>query len=162
MVSAPMEITWLMLMGISLLAMIVIPVLPGQFIIWLLAMVYGFLVGWDALGGWVIAILTLLMLLAAAVDAVAGWWGARRGGAGGTAIVVGLVVGFLGLIFLNAPGALLGVLLGIVAVEMLKNGKAWRSAFRAAGGYLLGLLVSLVVRFFIALVMVGVFALRVL
>ncbi len=162
MVSSPMEVMWLWMMVFSLLAMIVIPVLPGQFIIWLLAMIYGFLMDWDSLGGWVIAILTLLMLLAAAVDAVAGWWGAKRGGASGTAIVVGLAVGFLGLVFLNAPGALLGVLLGIVGVEMFKNGREWRQAFRAAGGYLFGLLVSLVVRFFIALMMVGIFALRVL
>ncbi len=162
MISSPMEVTWLWLMVFSLLAMIIIPVLPGQFIIWLLAMIYGFLMGWDSLGGWVIAGLTLLMLLAAAVDAVAGWWGAKRYGAGGTAIAVGLAAGFLGLIFLNALGALAGVLLGIVGVEVLKNGKAWRQAFRAAGGYLLGLLVSLVVRFFIAVVMVGIFALRVL
>ena len=161
MVSAPMEVTWLMLMGISLIAMLVIPVLPGQFIIWLLAMIYGFLMGWDSLGGWIVFLLTLLMVLAAVADAVAGWWGAKRGGAGTKAIIVGLVAGFIGLIFLNALGALAGILAGIVLVEYSAR-KEWKPSFRAAGGYLLGLLVSLVVRFFIAVGMVGVFALRVL
>jgi len=161
MVSAPMEIIWLWLMVFSLLAMIVIPVLPGQFIIWLLAMIYGFLMGWDSLGGWVIAGLTVLMLAAAVADAVAGWWGAKRGGASAKAIIVGLIAGFIGLIFLNAFGALAGILAGIVGVEYSTR-REWKPSLRAAGGYLLGLLVSLVVRFFIAAGMVGVFALRVL
>lgn len=161
MVSAPMEVTWLMLMGVSLIAMLVVPVLPGQFIIWLLAMLYGFLMDWDSLGGWVIAILTLLMVLAAVADAVAGWWGAKRGGASTKAIIVGLVAGFIGLVFLNALGALAGILLGIVGVEYAAR-REWKPSFRAAGGYLLGLLVSLVVRFIFAGMMVGIFALRVL
>jgi len=65
------------------------------------------------------------------------------------------------LVVFNAFGALLGILLGIVGYEFRRNGD-WRQSFRAGGGYLLGLLVSLVVRFFIAVAMVGVFALRVL
>ncbi len=161
MISGSMEVAWLMLMGISLLLMLLIPVLPGQFIVWLLAMLYGVLVGWDKLGIWIAVILTLLMVVAGVVDAVAGWWGARRGGASGRAIAVGLGLGLVGMIFLNALGALLGILLGIGGVEYFYH-RNWRDALRAVGGYLSGLLVSLVVRFFIAAGMMGIFAWRVL
>jgi len=161
MVSAPLEVGGLMIMGITLLLMLLIPVLPGQFIIWLLAMLYGVLAGWDKLGIWVAVILTLLMVVAAVVDAVAGWWGARRGGARTRSIAVGLGAGLVGIIFLNALGALLGILAGIVLMEYSAR-REWKPSLRAAGGYLLGLLVSLVVRFFIAAGMVGIFAWHVL
>lgn len=147
----------LLVMGISLVLMVVIPVLPGQFIIWLAALAYGLLAGWDALGWPVFLVLTVAMLVAAAIDLVAGWVGAKKGGAGNRAIVAGFVAGLVGLVVFNAFGALLGIFGGIVAVEYRRD-KDWRRSLRAGGGYLLGLLVSLVARFFIALGMVGLFA----
>ena len=153
---------WMLVaMGITVVFMIIIPILPGQFLIWLEALIFGLLGGWAVMGGGTFAILTVLMILAAIIDGVAGWWGARRGGASGRAIVVGLIVGFVGLIFFNAIGAIIGVLLGIGVYEYLQH-KDSRIARKAAVGYLTGLLVSLVVRVGVAVLMIFVFAQKVL
>ena len=148
--------TTLLVMGISLILMVVIPVLPGQFLIWLAALGYGLLAGWERLGWLLFLLLTVGMLAAAVFDLVAGWMGARRGGASTRAIVAGFVLSIIGLIVFNAFGALVGVFGGIVGYEYWQN-RDGRRALKAGVGYLGGLLVSLVARFFIALGMVGLF-----
>lgn len=153
--------TVLTVMGVSLVAMVIIPVLPGQFIIWLAAFVYGLMAGWEAVGWPVLIFLTLLMIIASIADIAVSWWGAQKGGASNRAILTGCLVGTIGLIFFNALGALAGGLLGIIGYEYLDE-RDWRHAFRAGGGYLAGLVASLVVRFFIALAMVALFAWRTL
>lgn len=150
----------LLVMIISLIMMVVIPVLPGQFIIWLAALAYGIFAGWENLGWSLFSILTLAMIVAAVVDLVAGWWGAKKWGASNKAIVTGFVAGFVGLIVFNAFGALLGIFLGIAGYEY-KLDKDLNRSLKAGGGYLIGLLVSLIVRFFIALGMVVLFWMRV-
>jgi uncharacterized protein YqgC (DUF456 family) len=66
----------------------------------------------------------------------------------------------IGLLLFNAFGALIGAMLGIAGFEYLQN-KDWKRSFKAAGGYLGGLLVSLVARFGIGVVMIIIFAWRV-
>jgi len=152
-----LESMTLLVMIVSLGLMLIIPVLPGQFIIWLAALVYGVMGGWESMGGGVFALLTVGMIAAAAIDFVAGWVGAQRGGASRKAIIIGLGVGLVGLIVFNAFGALVGVMLGLVGYEYSVD-RDLRRAMKAGGGYLLGLLVSLIVRFLIAVGMVFAFA----
>jgi uncharacterized protein YqgC (DUF456 family) len=86
----PIFIGTLIVMGLSLILMVVIPVLPGQFIIWLAALVFGLIVGWAKLGWTTFILLTTLMLLAAIIDEIAGWAGAKTGGASWQGIAIGL------------------------------------------------------------------------
>jgi len=153
----PLLAATLIAMGVSLLLMVVIPILPGQFLIWLAALVYGILSDWQTLGGSTFLTLTLLMILAAAIDFVAGWLGARKGGASWPGIAIGLGLGLVGLIIFNALGAILGVLIGIIGYEYYGQKQEWSQAWRAGLGYLSGLLVSLVIRFAISIVMVVIF-----
>jgi uncharacterized protein YqgC (DUF456 family) len=151
----------LIAMGVTLLFMIIIPILPGQFLIWLEALIFGLLAGWEVLGWGTFGVLTVIMLLAALIDAIAGWWGARRGGASWPAIATGLVVGLIGLVVFNAIGAIIGVLVGIAGYEYWQH-KDGNRAWKAAVGYMTGLLVSLVVRVGAAILMIYLFAQRVL
>lgn len=153
----PLLAATLIAMGVSLILMILIPVLPGQFLIWLAALVYGILSGWEDLGGSTFFWLTLLMIVAAIIDFIAGWIGARKGGASWPGIAIGLGLGFLGLIIFNAIGAIAGVLIGIVGYEYYIRDEEWRDAWRAGMGYLGGLLVSLAIRFVISIGMVIIF-----
>ena len=150
----------LIVMGLSLILMIVIPILPGQFIIWLAALSFGLVAGWPRLGWGTFLLLTGLMLIAALIDEIAGWLGAKTGGASWPGIAIGFLLGLVGLLLFNAFGALAGAALGIAGYEYHRQ-KDWRSAFKAAGGYLGGLLLSLAVRFGIGVVMVLIFAWRV-
>ena len=159
--SDPLLIGAFIVIGLSLIAMLAIPILPGQFIIWLTALIYALIAGWAVLGWVTFILLTVLMLMAGLLDEVAGWLGAKGGGASWTAIVVGFILGFIGMSLFNFVGAILGAVAGIVYVEYRKN-KDWNRSLKAAGGYVAGWLGSLVARFGIAVVMVIIFAFRVL
>jgi uncharacterized protein YqgC (DUF456 family) len=148
-------------MGLSLIAMLAVPILPGQFIIWLAALIYGLIAGWPVLGWGTFIILTVLMLIAGLTDEVARWVGARGGGASWTAIAAGFILGAIGMILFEFVGAILGAVVGIAYVEYRKN-KDWNRSLKAAGGYVAGWLGSLVIRFGIAVLMVIIFAIRVL
>lgn len=157
----PLLTATLLAMGLSLILMIVIPVLPGQFFIWLAALVFGWLTEWEFLNVRMFILLTLLMLLAAGIDLVAGWLGARKGGASWPAIAVGFVLGLIGLIIFNAIGAIIGIVAGIVGYEYSQY-QDWPRAWKAGGGYLGGMLISLITRFVISLAMVALFVWQVI
>jgi len=143
-------------MLVTLILMLVIPVLPGQFIIWGAALVYGLITDFEGLGAWAFAGISLLAIVAWVVDMAAGWFGARQGGASNKAIAAGCVLGAAGFIIFNAFGALLGVLLGLVGYEYLQD-KDWQRSLKAGGGYLLGQVLALAGRFVFAVIMVWVF-----
>jgi len=159
--SDPFLTSALIVMGLSLIAMLAIPILPGQFIIWLTALVYGLIVGWSVLGWGTFVTLTVLMLIAGLTDEVARWVGARAGGASWKAIAAGIALGLLGMIVFELPGAILGAIIGIAYVEYRGN-KDWKRSLKAAGGYVAGWLASFVVRFGIVVLMVIIFMYRVL
>ena len=101
------------------------------------------------------------MLIAGLTDEVARWLGAKAGGASWTAIAVGFIFGAIGMILFEFVGAILGAMAGIAYVEYRKN-KDWKRSLKAASGYVAGWLGSVVVRFGIAVIMVLIFAFRVL
>ncbi len=156
----PLLIGTFIVMGLSLFGMLAIPILPGQFIIWLTTLIYALIAGWSILGWGTFIVLTALMLLAALLDGLAGWFGAKAGGAGWKSILVGFVLAALGMIFFNLPGAIIGALIGIAAVEYREN-KDWKQSLKAAGGYIAGFLGSIAIRFFIAALMILIFTVRV-
>lgn len=148
-------------MGLTLIAMLAIPIVPGQVIIWLAALIFAFLAGWDTLGWGTFILLTVLMVTAGLTNEVGRWFGAKGGGASWSAILIGLLLGFIGMLIFELPGAIIGALLGITWYEYRKD-KDWKRSFKAAAGYVAGLLASFAVRFMIAVVMVVIFAVRVL
>ena len=148
-------------MVISLILSIVIPVLPGHFLIWLAALIYGLLTGWESLTVSMFVVITVLTLIAAIIDAVAGWVGARKGGASWVGVAIGLVLGFLGTVFFNVFGAIAGVIVGIMGYEYYRQ-QDWGLSWKAAKGFLVGTLVSLVGRLAISIMIVAIFIWQVL
>jgi uncharacterized protein len=159
--SEPFLLLTVGLMAISLVVMLVIPIFPGQFVIWLAALVYGLVAGWERLGWPVFVVITGAMIVAAVIDFFLGALGARAGGASVWGIAGGLALGLVGLVFVNALGAIVGVVLGLLAIEWYRQQDLSR-AWKASRGYLAGLLGSVVIRFVIALIMVAVFLWKVL
>ena len=159
--SDPYLIGAFIMMGLSLIAMLAIPILPGQFVVWATALIYALIKGWSVLGWGTVILLTILMITAGLTDEVARWLGAKGGGASWTAIAVGFGLGAVGMLLFELPGAILGATVGITYVEYRRN-KDWKRSLKAAGGYVAGWLGSVMVRFGIAVVMVIIFAFRVL
>ncbi|NLF10422.1 MAG: DUF456 domain-containing protein, partial [Anaerolineaceae bacterium] len=110
----------------------VVPGIPGTILIFLGALLYGFLEGFQAVGWPTLVVLGLLTVVATTADVWATSVGARLGGASGWSIVGGMVGGLVGLIVFTLPGAIIGALVGVLAVEILRA-RDWRQALKASG-----------------------------
>ncbi len=165
----------------------VVPGLPGVPLIFLSAFVYAYLTGFERVGGWVVALLGLFAALALAADYVATSYGARRFGAswaGTLGGAIGGIVGTLAGLLVFGIGAFFGLILGTIGgvflgeylrrqghVQVGPDGEPvgsnpddggrgdWRRASRAAGGVLIGYVVSSAVQLVLAVAGIAVFLL---
>ena len=139
----------------------VVPGIPGTILIFLGALLYALMEGFQAVGWPTLVVLGLLTLLATVADVVAASVGARLGGASGWSIVGGMVGGLVGMIVLTLPGAILGALLGVLAVEVLRA-KDWRKALKASGGWAVGWVIATLLQVSIGLAMAAIFVWQVM
>lgn len=175
---------------ISLAAMLVglvgavVPGLPGVPLIFLSALVYAYLTGFEVVGGWIVALLGLFAALALVADYVATTYGARRFGASWAGTIGGAVGGIVGtlagMLFFGIGaffGLILGTIGGVFLGEYLRRRERepatpdteqgasstrrgdWQRASRAAGGVFVGYVASAVAQGILGLVGVIVFVL---
>ena len=100
---------------------LIIPVFPGNVVMWLAALVYGLVFGFGKLGGIMFAIITLLMLIAAAADNVLMGAKAREKGADWGSIILALVAGIIGTILLPPIGGLIAAPLVLYLAELQRR-----------------------------------------
>jgi uncharacterized protein len=155
----------------------VFPGLPGVPLIFASALVYAYVTDFEVVGWWVVVLLGLFALLAFVADFLGTTYGARRFGASNWGMVGGAVGGFVGAlagVLFFGIGALFGLLLGTIGGvfigEYLRREAApatspgapsgaydWRRASRAAGGVLVGYLLSTVAQGILGLLSIVVF-----
>lgn len=140
-----------MLVGLVLL---IIPIFPGITVIWIAALLYGLVTGFDTLGIVIMVLITIGMIAGISADNVLMGAGARQGGASWLTIGVALVAGIAGTVLLPPIGGLIAIPLAIFLLELLRN-REWRGAWRATRGLALGWGLSFLVRFGIGLVMIS-------
>jgi len=173
----------LLVMAVGLLGS-VLPGLPGVTLIFLSALVYGFLTGFETIGAVVLILIGLFAAVAFVLDFIATSYGARRFGASnwGTAggAIGGIVGALLGALVFGIGslfGLIIGTIGGVFLGEYLRRQRTpattestpetpgargdWRRASRAAGGVLIGLTVSMVSQGLLGLASVVVFVLAV-
>lgn len=138
---------------------VVLPVLPGSILIFVAALGYALLDGFQTVGWITLVVMGLLTAVATTADIWASSMGAKAGGASGWSVLAGMVGGLVGLIVLSLPGSIIGALLGMFLVETLRV-KDWRKALKSGGGWMLGWLLSTIFELAISLVMVAIFAWR--
>jgi uncharacterized protein YqgC (DUF456 family) len=131
----------------------IIPFFPGITVIWLAALIYGIVTGFNTLGIVLFVLITIGMLVGISVDNILMGAGARRGGASWWTLAVGLVAGIVGTVIFPPFGGLIAAPLAIFLWEVLRN-REWRSGWRATRGLALGWGLSFLVRFAIGLVMI--------
>jgi uncharacterized protein YqgC (DUF456 family) len=155
----------------------VLPGLPGVLLIFASALVYAYVTNFEVVGWWVIVLLGLFALLAFVADFLGTTYGARRFGASNWGMVggsVGGLVGALAGVLFFGVGALFGLLIGTIGGVFIgeylrreQRGAAasatssgaydWRRASRAAGGVLVGYLLSTVAQGTLGLLSIVVF-----
>jgi uncharacterized protein YqgC (DUF456 family) len=131
---------------------LIIPIFPGNVVMWLAALVYGLVFGFGKLGGIMFAIITVLMLIAAAADNVLMGAKAREKGADWGSIILALVAGVIGTIILPPIGGLIAAPLVLYLAELQRRRDA-DEAKKVVIALLTGWGMAFVVRFGLGLVM---------
>lgn len=132
---------------------LVIPVLPGLVIIWIPALVYGILTGFNWTSGILFALMTILMVAGSLIDNVIMGARARQQGASWIAIGVALALGLLGSLVFPPFGGLIAALLGLFAVEMFRL-KDLKQALESTRSMAVGCGWAAVVRFGMGTIMI--------
>jgi hypothetical protein len=133
-------------------------VIPGLTIIWLAILVYGIVNGFTVWSGILFGVITLLMIGGNLVDNYMMGNQARKTGASWVAIAVALVLGVAGTFILPPFGGILFAAVGIFIVEWIHQ-KSFKEGMKSTGGILKGCGLAVVARFFIGVVMIGLWVL---
>ncbi len=136
---------------------VVIPVLPGLALIWITALIYGFIVGFDAIGIVVMVVLTGLLVASIVKGILVPRRTAADSGASTWAQVGGVVGAIIGFFLIPIVGVIVGALVGVLLVELLLKGN-WADAWTATKGLAKGFGISALIDFGLGLVMIGVWA----
>lgn len=147
----------------------VIPGIPGSSLIVVAILVWGFVKGFSVIS-WALAVAVVVLLLSVGIDFLATYWGAKQAGAskwGQIGAIIGLVLGFLGLLpALPVGGPLLGILIGpllgafigeFLSRRQLELEPRLKAAFKASLGIVVGSLVGNLIQGALALATVIVF-----
>ena len=136
---------------------VVIPILPGLALIWGVAIVYGFIVGWSALGVAAIVALTLLLAVSIVKSILVPRKTAAESGASGWSqlgAVVGAIIGFF---VIPIVGVIIGALVGVLVAEVLIKGD-WGLAWTATKGMAKGFGISALIDFVLGLIMIAIWS----
>ncbi len=133
---------------------LIIPIFPGNVVMWLAALVYGLVFGFGRLGGVIFAILTLLMLIAVAADNVLMGAKAREKGAAWGSIILALIAGIVGTLILPPIGGLIAAPLVLYVMELRRLGDS-EEAKIVVKALLTGWGLAFIVRFGLGVVMLG-------
>jgi uncharacterized protein len=148
------------LFGITLFVMLIglfgtlIPMFPGVVVIWLAALGYGILSGFNLFGVIMFIVITLLMIAGVTVDNVLMGVGARKGGASWWSIFAAIAAGIFGTLLFPPIGGLIAAPLAVLLVEFGRV-RDWRKARNAFGGLALGWGLSYAAKFGIGVVMIS-------
>ena len=128
---------------------LVIPIFPGNVIMWLVALIYGLIAGFGTTG-W---ILTVLMIAAVLVDNVLMGTKARQEGAAWGSIAAGLLAGIVGTLVFPPVGGLIAAPLVLYLLERRRIGEH-EKALSTVKALLIGWGWAFAARFGIGLVMI--------
>ena len=133
---------------------LIIPIFPGNVVMWLAALVYGLVFGFGKLGGIIFAIITLLMLVAVTADNVLMGAKAREKGADWGSIILALIAGVVGTMLFPPIGGLIAapVVLFLAELQRRRNADEAKAVVLAL---LTGWGLAFVVRFGLGVVMLG-------
>jgi uncharacterized protein YqgC (DUF456 family) len=130
-------------------------IIPGLTIIWLAILAYGIVYGFNLWSGILFGIITLLMIGGNLIDNLLMGTEAHKTGAGWPSILVALVAGIIGTFVLPPFGGLLFAAVAILIFEWIRK-KDFKEGLKSTGGLMKGCGLSIVVRVFIGLVMIGI------
>lgn len=143
--------TLIMLFGLFGL---IIPIFPGNVVMWVAALIYGLIFGFGRVGGILFAIITLLMVAAVLADNILMGAKAREKGAAWGSIIMALVAGVVGTFVFPPIGGILAAPLVLFLMEFNRLGDS-SEATKVVKALLTGWGLAFVVRFGLGVVMIS-------
>ena len=113
-----------MLLGLVGLFFVVI---PGLTIIWMGALIYGILIGFEPLSIFLFIIITLLMIFGNMLDQLVMGAKAKKSGASWTSVLIFTAAAFIFSLLFPPFGGLIAALAALMILEMMRL-KDWRKA----------------------------------
>lgn len=135
---------------------VLLPLIPGVAMIWLTALIYAIAEGFQNIDPLTMIVLSLIAIPGITADIWVSSLGAKVGGASLWSIMTSLVGGAIGFLTFSLPGAIIGSLVGLIAVELFRA-EDWRQALKASGGWVIGWLLSTAVQIVVGVIMIAVF-----
>jgi uncharacterized protein YqgC (DUF456 family) len=136
---------------------LVIPLLPGAFLIFAGLVFAAWVEDFAYVGGITITILAILMILTYLIDFLAGAFGAKRFG-GSRRAIIGATIGAIIGIFFGLIGIIIGPFIGAV-IGQLSVQNNLQDAGRAGFGTWLGLVLGIASKVTIGFIMIGIYLL---
>lgn len=131
---------------------LVVPIFPGNVVMWLAALAYGIIFGFGKLGGIMFAIITVLMIAAVLADNVLMGTKAREKGADWGSIILALIAGVVGTMLFPPIGGLIAAPLVLYLAELQRRRDA-EEAKAVVKALLTGWGLAFIVRFGLGVVM---------
>lgn len=133
---------------------LVIPIFPGNVVMWVAALIYGLIFGFGRAGGILFAVITLLMLAAVLADNFLMGAKAREKGAAWRSIILALLAGVVGTFAFPPIGGIIAAPLVLFLMEFHRLGDS-AEATQVVKALLFGWGLAFVVRFGLGLVMIA-------
>jgi uncharacterized protein YqgC (DUF456 family) len=145
-------ILFTMILGLVGLLFVII---PGLTIIWISALIYGILTGFDTLSIILFVLISALMLLGNVLDQLLMGAKAKKSGASWSSIIISTGTAFIFSNLFPPFGGLIAALAVLMVSEIIRL-KDWHKAAHSSKEMAIGCLSAITLRFLIGLVMIGI------
>ena len=147
-----LNIVILLTMLVGLLGL-VIPIFPGLVIIWIGALAYGLITGFEFPAWLIFSIQTVIMIVGSLLDNFVMGKQAHKQGASWLSIVLAILFGIVGTFIVPIIGGFIGAILAMFVAEWIRR-KNWRDAINVTTGLAVGCGWAVVLRFCLGVVMI--------
>lgn len=137
---------------------LVVPVFPGNMVIWAGALVFGIVDGFTGRALWFFVPITLITVAAFSADNLLMGAKAKQAGAAWSSIGIALVAAFITSIFFTPLAGLIAAPLSLFLAEFFRNKQDGKLAWKITSGLMVGCGWAFVVRFGLGVVTMGLFA----
>lgn len=150
----PWVILVMMVLGVMGL---IVPIFPGNTVVWAAALVYALVTGFDGRAWWFFVPISILTVIATSSDNILMGAKAHQAGASWVSIAIALVAGFVTSLVLTPLGGLVAAPVVLFVSEFFRNKKDSKKAWQITSSLMVGWGMAFVVRFSLGVMVTGLY-----
>lgn len=135
---------------------VIIPILPGVFLIWFGVFLYAWRDGFEALSLGTFIFISILVVFAGLSDLWLPIFGSRKSGASKRTILTGLLGAIIGSFIVPLFGTVVGYIVGVLLGEYHKQ-RDWAAAWEASKGGLAGWGIATLIQLVVGVLVIIIF-----